>query len=175
MPNIHPLLVHFPIALIFAVLLIDLIGLLSRRENYLRVGTILTLFALAGGIAAVGTGLFAEESVWHSPTAGELIERHELLGFTYLGIIVLLAILRLAAGKKFMNTLAWVGWIIAFAAAGVVSLGAYIGGELVYRHGTGVTGMQERLIDSSHDNEQSPYDEEYDDEEEETEESGESE
>ncbi|OGC91501.1 MAG: hypothetical protein A2W25_00560 [candidate division Zixibacteria bacterium RBG_16_53_22] len=165
MPNVHPLLVHFPIALIFAVILTDLIGLLSKRENYLRVGTILTLFALAGAIAAVATGLFAEETVWHSEAAEELIETHELLGFVYLGLVVLLTIVRLAFGKRPAGGAGWIGLAIAVIAAAIVSFGGHIGGQLVYRYGTGVMGMQDRQLESGMDDDQTP-DDDYEDEEE---------
>jgi uncharacterized membrane protein len=173
MPNVHPLLVHFPIASIFAVILVDLIGLLSKREAYLRVGTILTLFAMVGAIAAVATGLFAEETVWHSKAADGLIETHELLGFVYLGLIVVLAIIRLAFSKRPGGRSGWIGLAIAVIAAGVVSVGGHIGGQMVYRYGTGVSGMQERQLGSGLNDEQNQDD--YEDEEEEGEESEESE
>jgi uncharacterized membrane protein len=175
MPNIHPLLVHFPIALIFAVIVIDLIGFFRKNEAFLRAGTIITLFAAAGAIAAVVSGLLAEESVWHSEAAEEIIEKHELLAFIYLGLIVLLAIVKLAANRKPLGPIGLAGLVIAVVAAGVVSFGGYLGGELVYSHGTGVTGMQQRLESGSEDDSTAYEDEEELDEEEEAEGSEESE
>jgi uncharacterized membrane protein len=168
LPNIHPIVVHFPIALIFAVIVVDLVGRITKNDSYLRVGTILTIFALAGALAAVGTGLFAEESVWHSEAAEELIETHELLGFVYLGILTLLTIVRLAAIRKLGGSTGWVAITIAVLAAGVVTFGAYFGGELVYQHGTGVTGVQMQTLDS--DGDEQGLDEEFEDEEEASEE-----
>ncbi len=167
MPNIHPLLVHFPIALIFAVIVIDFIGMLGKREGYLRAGTVLTLLALAGALAALITGLLAEDSVWHSAAADETIKRHEIVGFIYLGIVAALAIIRLAAARKLSGRLGW--WTLAGAvvAAGVVAVGGYLGGELVFRYGTGVEGMQERSLQLDLEQDFTDDEEDAEDEEEE--------
>jgi uncharacterized membrane protein len=172
-PNIHPLLVHFPIALIVAVVAVDLIALVSKKDIYLRTGNILTAFALAGAIAALISGIWAEESVWHTEAAEELIETHELLGFIFVGVVGVLAIIRFAVNRKLPGSLAWVNLIISLVATGIVSYSAYLGGEMVYRHGTGVAAAQAQSGNIDSDEGVSEVDEL--DEEEEAEESEESE
>jgi uncharacterized membrane protein len=160
MPNIHPLLIHFPIALIIVVVAIDLVGLIAKRENLLRMGSILTVVALAGGAVSVLSGVIAEESVWHTEAAEELIERHELLGFIYLGLLALLTIIRLAGQKRLLGPAGWASLFVGIVAAAIVSYSAYLGGEMVYSHGTGVAPAQtlsEKLIN---DEKQPSYDEE---------------
>ena len=142
MPNIHPLLVHFPIALIFVIVVCDLIGMILRKESFVFTGTIVTVFAALGAGAAVLSGLIAEESVEESEQVESLIETHESLGFVYLGLILFLLIYRLALRKRLSGMTGWIAVIISVAAAVVVSIGGYIGGEMVYRYGTGVAAVQ---------------------------------
>ena len=53
MPNIHPVIVHFPIALIIVALAIDLVGLIFRKISWIpRMSTV--LFVL-GALGTVGS------------------------------------------------------------------------------------------------------------------------
>jgi uncharacterized membrane protein len=138
MPNVHPLLVHFPIALIFAAIACDLIGLITRHEEFVFAGTVVTVFAAVGAGATVLSGIFAEESVEHTPEIANLIEKHETLGFIFLGIVVFLVIYRLSLRRKLYGKAGWVSLMISVAAAAVVSMGGYYGGKMVYTYGAGV-------------------------------------
>ena len=139
MSNIHPLIVHFPIALIIVVFILDLLGALSRQKSLVSAANILSIFAALGAVAAVVTGLIAEESVWHTDEAHELIELHETIGFAVLGAALISLIFRPAIKKKkSKNSLLWVAVIISLAAAILVGYEGYLGGEMVYRHGAGV-------------------------------------
>ncbi len=138
MPNFHPMLVHFPIALIFIVVACDLIGHITGKKPYIKAANIITGFAALGAIASVLTGVAAEESVWLPGSAHDLFELHELLGFTFLGIVVVLAIIRLAVGEKIYGSMGRVALLIAIIGAAVVGWGGYLGGEMVYTHGAGV-------------------------------------
>lgn len=143
MPNVHPLLVHFPIALIFAVVACDFIGLVFKKRSFIAAGSILTVFALVAAVFTVISGLLAEDIAWKPPAVGELIDTHELLGFIFLGIVVVLAIFRFAVKQKLYSRLGWAALAIGIVAAGVVSAGGYIGGEMVYRYGTGIEAAKQ--------------------------------
>ena len=143
MPNIHPMIVHFPIALIITVFIIDIIGLILKSEKLLYAGTIMTLAALVGAVGAVLSGLIAEDSVWHPGAAHELLETHELIGFISLGIIAVAAIIRWALKDKLLGFGGWLILIITAVAIGFVSYGGYLGGEMVFTHGAGVKTAEE--------------------------------
>jgi len=143
MPNFHPLLVHFPIALIVVIVILDFLAIITRKKLFTDTATLATYFAAVGGALAVVSGLFAEETVWHTEAAHELIETHEVFGLISLGIIVVLAIFRLAFRDKLSGGLKWVAFVIALAGAGTVAYGSYLGGEMVYRHGTGVKAAED--------------------------------
>jgi uncharacterized membrane protein len=143
MPNIHPMLVHFPIALIVTAVVCDLLGLVSKKRIFADSGTIATAGALIGAATAVLSGLIAEETVWHTPAAGEILETHETMGFVFLGLIVFLALLRLAFRNKLSGRLAWLTLVIGVFGSIIVIFTAYLGGEMVYYHGAGVKAAEE--------------------------------
>jgi uncharacterized membrane protein len=138
MTNFHPMLVHFPIALIIVMFVLDLLGVLFKRDRLRQSAFILMWFALAGAAAAVISGLIAEDISWHPASVGEMLDTHELMGFLTLGTMVLLAVVRLVFRKKIENSLNWLPVIIGGLAIVFVSYGGYLGGEMVYSHGAGV-------------------------------------
>ena len=144
MSNIHPLIVHFPIALIIVVFILDFLGAAGRRQSLISAANILSIFAALAAVAAVVTGLIAEESVWHTDEAQELIELHETIGFAVLGAALISLLYRPALKKKKKKgSLLWVAVIISLVAAILVGYEGYLGGEIVYRHGAGVLKAQE--------------------------------
>lgn len=145
MPNIHPMFVHFPIALIFVTVAIDFIGLIFKREQLFFAGTVTSLFALAGAITAVITGLIAEDSAWHPASVNEMLDTHELMGFIVLGLIAVLVIFRLAMHDRLNKRMGWIAFGIGAAAVIFVSYGGYLGGEMVYSHGAGVIAAENCL------------------------------
>ena len=142
MPNLHPMIIHFPIALIFVVAICDLIGIMSGKRSLIQTANIISVFAALGAIAAVTTGLLAEDSAWLSETAHEIMETHEMFGFIFLGLIIVTAIFRLAIGDKIYDRFKWIGLILALVGSSIVSYGGYLGGEMVYTHGAGVKEAQ---------------------------------
>jgi uncharacterized membrane protein len=138
MPNIHPLFVHFPIALIIMVFVFDLISVITRKKAMLTAAHILTAFAVAGAALSVITGLIAEESVWHPEAAHELLELHETVGIIILSLAVVLLIFRLALRDKLLGSLGWIAVLIGLAASALAGYTGYLGGEIVYKYGAGV-------------------------------------
>ncbi len=138
MPNLHPLIVHFPIALIIVIFILDFFGVLFKRKSFLSAANILTIFAAIGAVMAVISGMIAEESVWHTEEAHELLELHEMIGFIILGLTLILLIFRPALKKKLFGSLGWVAVLLSFVAAVLVGYTGFLGGEIVYKHGAGV-------------------------------------
>lgn len=143
MPNIHPLIVHFPIALIMVIFILDFLGVLFKRKSFLSTANILTIFAAAGAVMAVVSGLIAEDSIWHTDAAHELLELHETIGFTVLGLTLILLVLRPAVKKKkLFGSLGWLAVLLSFVASVLVGYTGYLGGEMVYKYGAGVQQAQ---------------------------------
>jgi len=137
--HLHPILIHFPIALITIGVLFELIGRLRAHETWRTVGK-WNLYAgtIALGLA-VASGLLAASIVSHSEEAHEIMERHEQVGITLLILFSGLGAWRLLAergGGAFGRS----GIFLALLIAGnlLLGYGAYLGGRLVYEHGLAV-------------------------------------
>lgn len=144
MPNLHPLVVHFPIALLIVGFLFDVFGLLLRKDWAKRAGAALIVLGSLGALAAMLSGSAAEETVEASLSeAGErVLEAHEALGqgtaYAWLAIAALRVLIATPLLKK-GQSVAWGAYVLgAMAGLAMIALTAYRGGELVYTYGGGV-------------------------------------
>ncbi len=150
--NIHPLFVHFPIALLILAGVLDAIAVVRRDESLHRAAWFTLFFGVLAMIATVVTGLRAEDTVAHGGAAHELMERHEFYAFTLLGVAVAALLLRPkpAKGRRWM-----IGTVVAEIALlwPLVVATGYYGGEMVYGHGVGtaLTADAPGSADGEHD------------------------
>jgi uncharacterized membrane protein len=144
MHPIHPMLVHFPIALLSAAVFFDLLGRKWRTEEC-RIASLYTLvLGFAGAALSVVSGTMAEDAAEHSGVPERAIEIHEMLGFAAFWVF---------AGLLGLRLVTWLGWIheqrmvaLLLGIVGVVLMlvASYYGGSLVYDYGAGVTGYPTR-------------------------------
>jgi uncharacterized membrane protein len=135
--NIHPLLVHFPIALLSAATLMYWLGFLARRESWLWTGLWTLVLGALGAAAAVGSGLYAEPGVMLAPSVKTaLLANHKRIMIAVLILSALLALWAVAARPMpargrgvFLATLVVVVALIA--------KGADYGGRMVYDYNAG--------------------------------------
>jgi uncharacterized membrane protein len=147
LPNLHPAVVHFPIALLPAALLFDLVCLLRPTWTWLdRGAAALYALAAAGAGAAYWAGNEAAETLGTlAPAARAILEEHEDLALWSLIALSALAVLRLAlAWREHDRPRVGAGplrWILLLGGVGALALLATTadhGGSLVYRHGVAV-------------------------------------
>lgn len=138
--NLHPVFVHFPIALFPTALFFYLIGLLKKRRDFLLAAQICLGLGLLSTIITVLSGYLAEETFSHNETIHTLMETHEILGFTILGLGTLLVIwsflARDKAPKASMFFLLMVGFTVL-----LVLQNADLGGRMVFVEGAAVKAM----------------------------------
>ncbi|KXJ99610.1 MAG: hypothetical protein NBKEAIPA_03157 [Nitrospirae bacterium] len=141
MHPLHPMFVHFPVALLSASVLFDLLAEKWRPEE-LRIASFYTLLlGLAGAVVTVATGAMAEESVEQSGVPKRVLEIHEALGFTTFWIF---------AGLVGVRAATWLGWIrdrrfmlvLGLVGVAVLFVTSYFGGSLVYDFGAGVAARR---------------------------------
>ena len=90
--NIHPLFVHFPIALLLSSFAFYLLGTLLKQDQFLITGKwILYLGTIAAGVT-VWTGVEAAKTVSHGAATHEILTVHENLGFVVLGLSAILSV-----------------------------------------------------------------------------------
>ena len=137
MQAIHPLLVHFPIALLLTATLLDVAALLLKRPQLHRV----SLWNLClGSIAAALTvlsGRAAAEVAKHSFEIWQVMERHEHLGYITLTLSLLLCAWRLWKRDLLSTKTRLVVILLSLLMTASLALGAHLGGRLVYEFGVG--------------------------------------
>src|SRR3989304_3700310 len=91
--NIHPLVVHFPIAFLMGAALFYFLGWIFRNQTFSTTAFLLLILGTLSAGVAVGTGLYAEDGVMVSRSVREyLLESHEKLMLTTLGLSIALTI-----------------------------------------------------------------------------------
>ena len=140
MHPIHPMLVHFPIALLSAAVFFDLLGGKWRPEECRIAGLYTLVLGFAGAAVSVASGAMAEDAVEHSGVPERAIEIHEMLGFAAFWVFAGLLGLRLATGLGWIREQRMVSLLLGIAGVVVMLVASYYGGSLVYDYGAGVTG-----------------------------------
>jgi uncharacterized membrane protein len=135
--NIHPLLVHFPIAfLVGAMLLYALAGIFPRLNLGDTAFSLLILGTLSAA-AAVGSGLYAEDGVRVSRSVREhLLEVHEKFMIATSALSVVLSAWAVAA-RPFPRRGRPVFLLLFLGLLILMALGADYGARMVYDYNTG--------------------------------------
>jgi uncharacterized membrane protein len=155
--GMHPLVVHFPIALTMVTPLLVLMALVSKRYTrvWLAASALMMLLAAGGAWVAASTGSAAEELAERVPGAKAILEEHEELGesaeyfaFALAGVLVIGTGLFWRWGEKCPRRVI-IGVGLAYlvangAGALVVANAAHEGGRLVHE-----VGVRARLSTAS--------------------------
>ncbi len=156
-PVIHPMLVHFPIALLYLALLMDILSRLIRSPErfFDRSSFWLIFLGLVAGVCAAAAGVISEQFVKWTPVTEGLLASHQrdavLTGV--LAIAALVARLlsrypepRSSRGQSEGWSLAHTGrgrtsiiaTLILAGAVAMITTTASIGGTMVYQYGVGI-------------------------------------
>ncbi|RMF51577.1 MAG: DUF2231 domain-containing protein [Bacteroidetes bacterium] len=146
-PNVHPLLVHFPIALLCTAVLLDAAGLALRTAPFWRrAATVLFVLGAAGAVAAFFTGRAAADSVLPPAAANPVLTEHADLALWTVWFFGIYAVVRLVAHRFDRTATPAVAWALFLVGAGGLVLlyetGEH-GAELVFAHGVGVRAAAE--------------------------------
>jgi uncharacterized membrane protein len=138
MDNIHPLLVHFPIAFISAFFALDLVGTISKNPESRSVATWLLYFGTIAALFTVIAGFIAAESVAHGQNVHDIMERHEQIGVSILATTVLLSVWRIKSGVLPRGGANNFFLLLSGLLCLLMMLGADLGGLMVYKYGVAV-------------------------------------
>ena len=150
LPNLHPALVHFPIALLPVAILLDLLTLrLPRQREWPdRAATVLYVAAAAGSIAAYWAGRLAAEGL--PPLALHIqlhVNEHSDSARVATWLVGLVAAARVAVAARdtrFRRKVLRIFLIsIALASVALIYRTADLGGGLVYQHRVGVAEIDQ--------------------------------
>jgi uncharacterized membrane protein len=133
---LHPALAHFPVALWLAAVLWDLVGWWSSPDTLWGLMSYWCLaLGLAAALPAIVTGLFEFLAIPQDGPAVDTATAHMMVMISAAALFGASWVLRANAGATMAPT-AW-ALALAFAGAGVLLVGGWLGGMLVYRHGIG--------------------------------------
>lgn len=168
--ELHPIIVHFPIALLIVGVLLDFLALFLRRAHLVAAATWCLGFGTIGLLAAELSGQLIEDQV-NRALAGDLLSMHKTFALLTVITFVTLFVLRLfwfspriltflspaipvaqRMGKSLRlrmaalggNARLFVGLYLLLSVGGLVLLAitGYLGGSMVYDHGVGTpTGI----------------------------------
>jgi uncharacterized membrane protein len=151
LPNWHPLVVHFPIALVLAATALLLGARLLRNESLAAtaatVGTWNLCLGSFAALFALGTGLGAVLDLDVSAAARQAISVHlKWAMFTTL-LLLLLAIWR-GAGTASRSRPSWLFLMVLVAASAALIFTGYRGGKNVYEYAVGVRKIAARSFEA---------------------------
>ncbi|HEY3358265.1 MAG TPA: DUF2231 domain-containing protein [Polyangia bacterium] len=126
--RLHPALVHFPIAWLCLLLLVEVVGV--RREAWHRAGMWVLVATLLSCLVAIPTGLLRADHLQEGAPAQRFVLLHRNLN---LGMA--LALLAALAVRVMGGPRAWARWgylMLVLAATALILVAANVGGKMVY-------------------------------------------
>jgi uncharacterized membrane protein len=130
--NIHPLLVHFPLALLPAAALVYCLAIVGRRDAWAWAGLWMLALGALGAAVSVASGLWAAPGVMIAISVKEhLLNPHRNLMLAVLGISVVLTFWALAARPiPGRGRYAFLAMLVVMVA--LIAKGADYGGRMVF-------------------------------------------
>jgi uncharacterized membrane protein len=136
--ELHAALNDLPAALLVAAVVFEILGSALKREGLRTAGFWMLIAGAVGALAAILSGLRAEDTIEHGNATHMLMERHQTLAITTGVVFGLLAVWRVlrrkgmgAKERPAFLALAVMGSLLLFYVA-------HLGGNLVFRYGAGV-------------------------------------
>jgi uncharacterized membrane protein len=135
--NIHPLVVHFPIALLMSAAFFYALAWVFRKDTLTVAAFSLLILGTISACVAAGTGLYAEDGVMVSFSVREhLLERHEELMLATTGLNIILFVWTVVA-RPFPKKGRWIFLLLFLVLLGIMTVGADYGARMVYDYNTG--------------------------------------
>jgi uncharacterized membrane protein len=157
-PNYHVILVHYPLALLAMGLLIEIFSFLWRRSSARAAGRWMILLGTLAMVPAATSGVYAlfdiaahgqnEADSWQDVKDGSgftdhdwaLARDHVLLNSAATGLALLVVVIWIGSTDRIRRALYVPVLLGLLIAMGLMTDGAWHGGEMIYRKGFGVEG-----------------------------------
>ncbi len=160
MLNLHPLFVHFPIALLLGALVFYLSGRIFKKEGLLAAGKWSLFLGTLTAAVTVWSGLQAAGMVEHGGEVHPIMMMHQYFGIGILILSILLSgwvlISKSNIPQKGQAIFLSLFVLLAFA----ILQGADLGGRMVYLNGVGVgrKSVVEKKMPEAHEHEEGAHD-----------------
>ncbi len=139
-PNIHPLIIHFPIVLLLVAVFIDAVSIWFQKYWLYNSGLMMYLFGTLGAITAYITGRIAADTVSSSFKAELTMSKHSdwaLYTVIFFSIYTLIRLIFLKKINPENKLIRMAVLIVALAGLFLLVSTADLGGKLVFKYGVG--------------------------------------
>lgn len=134
--TLHPMMVHFPIAMLLAALATETLGLLLKTPSWHRISLWNLVVGTLGALAAVVSGGIASGVLEPGSAESMRVQRiHEVLGCLVLLLAALVSGWHMVAGERMTRVHRWRAWYLLALTCGVTAVAGHFGGLLVYKFG----------------------------------------
>ncbi len=149
--SLHPVVVHFPIALLIVGFFSDLAGIILKKEFLSKAGLLMLVGGALGAGVAYFSGHAAGEGLAEGGALKQALDAHESAAEMTLWLAIAGTAIRagMVLGKKYVGALRWIPTVILFASVLSVARTGHLGGQLVYKHAAGVQLTFDTLPDES--------------------------
>ncbi len=135
--NVHPLVVHFPIAFLIGAALFYFLALILRKDTLATTAFFLLILGAFSACVTAASGLYAEDGVMVSLSVREhLLEHHEQLMLVTTGLSIVLAIWAVIA-RPFPKKKRGIFILVIVIMLGIMTWGADYGARMVYDYNAG--------------------------------------
>lgn len=139
---LHPLFVHFPIALLLVAMLFKFFSFWEKGKFLDKPGTILLITGIIGGWLAIYTGELADGIVSRTLCDPTVLKDHQNNSYTMIWLFTIAAIVDLIYQLRFLFLPAllvkWLVIILLFVGSGFLVYTGHLGAKLVYEQAAGV-------------------------------------
>ena len=143
--NLHPLVIHFPIAFLMGAALLYVPAWLLKSDRFAHSAFVMLVLGALSLAVAVATGLYAEQGVMLALSAREhLLQPHKTYMLSTLGICSILAIWAILA-RPFPTKGRSLFLFLVLVMIGVMTVGADFGGRMVYDYNAGGTACRQPI------------------------------
>ena len=146
--DLHPIVVHFPVALLVTYSLLEIIGIVFNKKLFNQSAYIILIIGIIGIFISVLSGNQAFEDYQHwNEASSNIFNSHQFYANITSWFFVFLALLRtiLLVKKKFNGVIKYL--FILFAAIGIFFIykTAVYGSELINKFGVGTEYKNEQM------------------------------
>jgi uncharacterized membrane protein len=140
-PNIHVILIHYPLGVFVLGVVLELLGFMWRRSIVRTAARCMIVLGALLSLPASTSGIFALHDLKRQGfdvESFEMFRKHVILMGIGTILSVVCAVLALGASDKLRRTL-YIPFLLGVVASwGLMVIGAYNGGEAISRHGASV-------------------------------------
>jgi len=134
--TLHPMVVHFPIAMLLAALATETLGLLLKTPSWHRISLWNLVVGTLGALAAVVSGGIASGVLEPGSVESMRAQRiHEVLGCAVLLLAALVSGWHMIAGERMTRAHRWRAWGLLVLTCAVTVAAGHFGGQLVFKYG----------------------------------------